>query len=317
MLTGLPVELLSTIASYVSNSDLFNLRLTSRTLCNALSDDFGRRFFHHRMHFYSIRDLRKLFQISQVPSLRNAIKQLDIVVTDPRYRDLNALRPYVLARATRKHPKVPQSEPLSYDQSMQGRTHDPWRSSGSPSPLRTASRSPPPSTEHLSSDRLALQDSANDQCANLFSYAMTELAQAHKPARLSFRYQRTGRTIRGRDPEVRMKLDRLILDDAWQPGPADVLTPVLSLASKIDSSIVALDLGSVCDEHCYGLKELEPLTQVPPSALAGVRRLSISPTSTTLDLESSHRKVFQYLLSLLTSLAELKIDFLTLPAWLS
>jgi hypothetical protein len=309
MLTDLPVELLSTIASSISSSDLFNLRLTSRKLCAGLADDFGRRFFHHRMHFYTIRDLKKLFQISQVPRLRNAIKQLDIVVTDPRYRDLNALRPYIVARATREHLKAPQPEPLSHDQSMQGRTHDPQRNSGFPSPLRTASRSPPPSTEHLSSDRLALQDSANDQCANLFSYAMTELVQAHKPARLSFRYQRTDRTIRGLDPEVRMKLDRLILDDARQPDPADVLAPVPSLASKVDCSIVALDLGSVWDEHCYGLKELEPLTQVPPSALAGVRRLSISPTLTTLDLESRHRKVFQYLLSLLTSLADLKIDF--------
>jgi hypothetical protein len=105
MLTDLPVKLLSTIASSISSSDLFNVRLTSRKLCACLADDFGRRFFHCRMHFYTIRDLKKLFQISQVPRLRNAIKQLDIVVTDPRYRDLNALRPYIVARATREHPK--------------------------------------------------------------------------------------------------------------------------------------------------------------------------------------------------------------------
>jgi hypothetical protein len=111
MLTDLPVESLSTIASSVSSLDLFNLRLTSRKLCAGLADDFGRRFFHCRMHFYTIRDLKKLFQISQVQSLRNAIKQLDIVVTDPRYRDLNALRPYIVARATREHPKAPQPEP--------------------------------------------------------------------------------------------------------------------------------------------------------------------------------------------------------------
>jgi hypothetical protein len=61
MLTDLPVESLSTIASSISSSDLFNLRLTSRELCAGLADDFGRRFFHCRMHFYTIRDLKKLF----------------------------------------------------------------------------------------------------------------------------------------------------------------------------------------------------------------------------------------------------------------
>jgi hypothetical protein len=82
MLTDLPVELLSTLASHISNSDLFNLRLTTRTLCAGLANNFGRRFFHHRMHFYTIRDLKKLFQISQVTRLCNAIKRLTVVVSE-------------------------------------------------------------------------------------------------------------------------------------------------------------------------------------------------------------------------------------------
>jgi hypothetical protein len=56
MLTDLPVELLSTIASHISNSDLFNLRLTSRILYAGLADDFD-RFFQDRTHLYTVRSL--------------------------------------------------------------------------------------------------------------------------------------------------------------------------------------------------------------------------------------------------------------------
>jgi hypothetical protein len=137
-LTDLPVELLSTIASHVSNSDLFNLRLTSRILCAGLADDFDRRFFQDRTHLYTIRSLKSLVQISRVPRVPNAIKRLTVVVSQFIYRDPDAIQKHIEGRIPAEVLRSP------YTQQEQGRIYRSGRTSGLLPPHQTMSIPPPP-----------------------------------------------------------------------------------------------------------------------------------------------------------------------------
>jgi hypothetical protein len=116
MFTDLPVELLSTIASHISSSDLFNLRLTSRILCAGLVDDFD-RFFQDPTHLYTVRGLESLVQISRVPRLRNAIKRLTVVVSQFFYWDPDAIEKHIESREAVNDLRVPHAGP------DQGMTH--------------------------------------------------------------------------------------------------------------------------------------------------------------------------------------------------
>jgi hypothetical protein len=165
MLTGLPVGLLSTIASHISNPDMFNLRLAPRILCAGLADDFD-HLFQDRIHLYTVRSLKSLVQISRVPRLRNAIRRLTVVVSQLFYRDSDAIQKHIEAREAVKDLRVPYAPP------EQRRIYRSGRTSGLLPPHQTMSIPPPAHPWFSGSDWLALRDSIHEQCADLLSDAL-------------------------------------------------------------------------------------------------------------------------------------------------
>jgi hypothetical protein len=171
---------------------------------------------------------------------------------------------------------------------------------------QTRSITPSPVPWFSGSDWLALRDSIHEQCAGLFSDALTELARTNELEMLSLRYHTTEWT----DSPAQL-LARLGCHGHSPLDPAETLASILSLTPKQGwpIHIASLDLGSDSHNIFDGIKALEPLIQVPPATLAGIRQLSLPLTVTDNDLKDGSDEAFRYLLSAPTSLAELNITF--------
>jgi hypothetical protein len=293
MLTELPVELVESIASHGTKRELFNLRLTSRQLQTSLSGSFYRRFFRELTHHYTTRSLKLLLEISRVARVRDAVKRLTIVAVEPLYRDVGALQKPIRPQVIKKR-----AESLA----RQNRHH---RSTSKPLPVSD--------TTEFSSGWLSLQESINAQCASMFKDALANLARARQPASLFLSYRPSKWGGYGFRFDTPAALARFVgAADASYFGldePVRTLVPLFSMASEAGLLIAGIELGRGSHNRHWGVSTFEPLLQVPPAALADLRKIKIALTMTSADLDNERDEGLRYMLSLAASLAELNISF--------
>jgi hypothetical protein len=291
MLAELPVELLSSIASYGSRRDLLNLMLTSRLLHASLLDEFDRHFFQTRTHHYTTRSLNMLLNILQVARLRDSIKQLTIVAVEPLYRDADALQK--LLRVKKR------AESLA----RQNRQHRSFTS-------KPASSS---DIERFSSDWLALQEAINRECASLLREAMINLLRAQQPATLLLHYtpsQWDGYGFKFEGPAALAQFVGASISHSAPGEPVPTLAPMFSMASETGYPIAGIELCRGPRNHHWAVWAFEPLMQVPPSALAHLRRLTMPLSMSAANVDTVRDEGFRHMMSLSASLAELNITFL-------
>ena len=81
------------------------------------------------------------------------------------------------------------------------------------------------------------------------------------------------------------------------------------MASEAGLLIAGIELGRGSHNRHWGVSTFEPLLQVPPAALADLRKIKIALTMTSADLDNERDEGLRYMLSLAASLAELNISF--------
>jgi hypothetical protein len=168
-------------------------------------------------------------------------------------------------------------------------------------------------TTKFRSDWLSLQESVDEQCASMFKEALANLARAQQPATLSLRYIPSKWDGYGFNFVTPAALARFVgaadasyfcLDD-----PVRTLVPLLSMASETGLPTVGIELDRGFHNRHWGVGTFEPLLQVPPSALADLRKLKLALTMTAADLDNGRDEGLRHMLSLAASLAELNISF--------
>jgi hypothetical protein len=235
--------------------------------------------------------LEQLLKISQIARIRDAIKQVTIVAVDPLYRDADALQK--LLRVKKR------AESLV----RQNRQH---RSSSKPPTVSDVAR--------LSCDWLALQEAINRQCASLLKEILINLLRAQQPAMLLLRHEPSQWDGYGFKFKERGALAHFVGADIlhFTPDePVPTLAPMFSMASETGYPITGIEFGRGSRSHHWPMWTFEPLMQVPPFALAHLRRLTMALTTAVVNLDAVRVEGFRYMLSLSASLAELDISFLS------